>query len=777
MEIRPHRPAAVRSAAAPSTRRRRRRPGADSTSGFARTLGAVGVAAAALWARVPLGVEAYIPAQPVNDTSALNSSNDILHLFSYQGVFDTYISRQLIAQAIDNAGNYTNVTTIVPWTRFSKGVLIHFNESLRGEPPATVPWIAMINCDTNGTSYSDTDDIFTITRDRGAQAALLYSLTSQGCQINPDYLANFDHVLDVYATTSLSGSRIIENQFNMVPPDAWAYNSSVLNASSSAIEQLLSNNALSVVGNVPTNASLEVPTSSAADPVVTGVFGSGAVATSADMTPPSLFSETAPAPSLQRRQQTSSARSSGSATHTSSTHVSATRTAAHAAPSAQNYLGAVMAAANLTVGGLQTASPSASAGTTQSSGDSSGGGGSGASTSLAMIILYSITGVVTVLFLIVIMSGAIRAARHPERYGPRAGGGRGAGGGGGRTRAEGLTKAILDTFPVVRFGGGGAGGRNGDGSEAGGRAADEEASTGDGGSVGDESDARKKAASAAETDNIELAVLPTVPATQRDERGDLGARRQSQASSLGGESFRSAPEGPAVDGESIATMPGASAVSTAPASVDEVSAPPPVSNNPAVNAVLAADAAADGSDSSESCPICLTEFEDGDELRILPCDERHRFHSECIDPFLLNVSRLCPLCRLDLGHVSGAAGEEADGHGEGGGGGGASTSERREEERVIRHLRALLLHRPSGNASLGGGPGAAAASMPAGTGATGGAEGADDGAAGNTSRLRNRFAQYVVARRREREERRRFRRGSTSGALANGGAYYGAPPF
>lgn len=37
----------------------------------------------------------------------------------------------------------------------------------------------MINCDTNGTDYSLEDDIFTLTRDQGAQAALLYSLTSQ----------------------------------------------------------------------------------------------------------------------------------------------------------------------------------------------------------------------------------------------------------------------------------------------------------------------------------------------------------------------------------------------------------------------------------------------------------------------------------------------------------------------------------------------------------------------------------------------------------------------
>lgn len=116
-----------------------------------------------------------------------------------------------------------------------QGVLIHFNESLRDQPPAVVPWIAMINCDTNGTSFSENDDIFTITRDLGAQAALLYSLTSQvrhptydrereskpvltppavqGCQINAEYLNTFEKVLDVYATTSLQGSRIIESQF------------------------------------------------------------------------------------------------------------------------------------------------------------------------------------------------------------------------------------------------------------------------------------------------------------------------------------------------------------------------------------------------------------------------------------------------------------------------------------------------------------------------------------------------------------------------------------
>lgn len=38
-------------------------------------------------------------------------------------------------------------------------------------------------CDSNGTVYSMIHDIFTLARDHGAQAALLYSLTSQ---VRPD---------------------------------------------------------------------------------------------------------------------------------------------------------------------------------------------------------------------------------------------------------------------------------------------------------------------------------------------------------------------------------------------------------------------------------------------------------------------------------------------------------------------------------------------------------------------------------------------------------------
>jgi hypothetical protein len=47
-----------------------------------------------------------------------------------------------------------------------------------------------------------------------------------------------------------------------------------------------------------------------------------------------------------------------------------------------------------------------------------------------------------------------------------------------------------------------------------------------------------------------------------------------------------------------------------------------------------------------SCPICTDDFVKGQDLRVLPCN--HQFHPECIDPWLVNVSGTCPLCRIDL---------------------------------------------------------------------------------------------------------------------------------
>lgn len=73
-------------------------------------------------------------------------------------------------------------------------------------------------------------------------------------------------------------------------------------------------------------------------------------------------------------------------------------------------------------------------------------------------------------------------------------------------------------------------------------------------------------------------------------------------------------------------------------------------------------------DDLATCAICVDEFEDGDEVRLLPCG--HRFHQlvgrnlcgpflvlpgthgvrnpQCIDPWLLSSSVYCPLCKSDL---------------------------------------------------------------------------------------------------------------------------------
>jgi len=46
-----------------------------------------------------------------------------------------------------------------------------------------------------------------------------------------------------------------------------------------------------------------------------------------------------------------------------------------------------------------------------------------------------------------------------------------------------------------------------------------------------------------------------------------------------------------------------------------------------------------------TCYICLADFSDEDIIRTLKCV--HIFHKECIDPWLLNESHKCPVCRDD----------------------------------------------------------------------------------------------------------------------------------
>lgn len=50
-------------------------------------------------------------------------------------------------------------------------------------------------------------------------------------------------------------------------------------------------------------------------------------------------------------------------------------------------------------------------------------------------------------------------------------------------------------------------------------------------------------------------------------------------------------------------------------------------------------------DGLEKCTICLSEFEEDEDVRRLPC--MHLFHIECVDQWLATNKR-CPICRVDI---------------------------------------------------------------------------------------------------------------------------------
>ncbi|KXT11640.1 hypothetical protein AC579_50 [Pseudocercospora musae] len=227
------------------------------------------------------------------------------------------------------------------------------------------------------------------------------------------------------------------------------------------------------------------------------------------------------------------------------------------------------------------------AATNTSTGNSSNGQpsnplGPSPSTAVAMIILYSITGVITALFLVIIITGALRAHRHPERYGPRNGIGRPR-----QTRARGIARAMLDSIPIVK--------------------------------VGNRQDDHPKPA------EVEL------------ENGQHGHVEYV------GDHARATDEVPKDD---------AAEATAADSTTRDMNALPTTTDGAAEESGIAAAVGSSERlptaqhEDSQGCSICTEDFEVGQDQRVLPCD--HRFHPECIDPWLLNVSGTCPLCRIDL---------------------------------------------------------------------------------------------------------------------------------
>lgn len=190
-----------------------------------------------------------------------------------------------------------------------------------------------------------------------------------------------------------------------------------------------------------------------------------------------------------------------------------------------------------------------------------------------MIILYSITGIITILFIVIIVTGAIRAHRHPDRYGPMNVIGRPR-----QSRARGIARAMLDTLPIVKFG---------------------------------EREADKDEASSS---GIELSRARTHPSPHSEAMED---QRPMSARSVPANVAMSSDERlPSAEGSSV------TAAAATPSQQDEIS--------PEAQA-----------EAGLACSVCTDDFIKGQDTRVLPCN--HKFHPECIDPWLLNVSGTCPL--------------------------------------------------------------------------------------------------------------------------------------
>jgi len=188
-----------------------------------------------------------------------------------------------------------------------------------------------------------------------------------------------------------------------------------------------------------------------------------------------------------------------------------------------------------------------------------------------------------------------------------------------QSRARGLTRAILDTFPIVKFGGGGSGGEAQDGT-SGNQAKDVEAQELTQWEIIDGTTMKECTASVAQTKESNAGGVPS-PGMEDRPVASMSSPKPSTSRSDHGDDRGEGPSTP-----SPTTLTRSHGFES--------------QYGICVRDDLSPEAMGRG-----TCPICIVDFEEGDDIRILPCEGKHRFHPECVDQWLLELSSSCPICR------------------------------------------------------------------------------------------------------------------------------------
>ena len=188
-----------------------------------------------------------------------------------------------------------------------------------------------------------------------------------------------------------------------------------------------------------------------------------------------------------------------------------------------------------------------------------------------------------------------------------------------QSRARGLTRAILETFPIVKFGGGGSNGE------------------GQGGTGGNK------------TKYVEAQELTQWEIVNETLANECTSVAQTKASDTGG-----VPSLGVGDKPVTSTSSPRSSMSRSDHNDDHgvgPSAPSPTTGTRPCGlhyGVYVRDDISPDAMGRETCPICIVDFAEGDDIRVLPCEGKHRFHPQCVDQWLLELSSSCPICRQGM---------------------------------------------------------------------------------------------------------------------------------